>query len=116
MPLIDDFKSRFPEFDASTVDSYIPTLEGIWPCYYGGVYEGCGVEIILNLLAHMLVVETNAGSGNVKSTDSKTVGNVSVTYSQGYASTSDRNAWLKSTKYGMRYYLLTRSRQGAIFV
>lgn len=116
MALIDDFKARFPEFDTATVDQYIPILEPIWDCYYGGVYEDCGVEIVLNLLAHMLVIETSAGSGNVKSTQSKSVGSVSVSYSQGYASTSMRDDWLRSTKYGMRYLMLTRKRQGAVFV
>jgi hypothetical protein len=117
MAIIDDFKARFPEFDTATVDQYIPILEGVWPCYYGGQYtDECGQEIVLNLLAHMLVIEASPGSGNVKSTQSRTVGNVSIAYSQGYAPTSERNDWLSRTKYGMRYLLLTRRRQGGVFV
>lgn len=117
MALLDDFKARFPEFDAATADQYIPILEPIWPCYYGGTYtDPCGQEIVLNLLAHMLTIETSPGSGNVKSTQSKSVGNVSISYSQGYAPTSERNDWLSRTKYGMRYTMLTRHRQGGVFV
>lgn len=117
MAILDEFKTRFPEFDAATADQYIPILEPIWPCYYGGEYEtACDKEIILNLLAHLLVNETATGSGNVKSTQSKSVGNVSISYSNGYAPTSERLDWLGRTKYGMRYIMLTRKRQGAVFV
>jgi hypothetical protein len=117
MSLIDDFKARFPEFDVDVVDQYIPILEGVYPCYYGGDYSDlCDKEIILNLLGHLLVSETKAGTGNVKSTQSKSVGNVSISYSAGYASTSERMAWFKTTRYGSRYLLLTRKRQGGVFV
>ena len=117
MAVLDDFKARFPELDTATADQYIPILESVWPCYYGGKYDDpCGQEIVLNLLAHMLVIETSPGSGNVKSTQSKSVGNVSISYSQGYAATSERNDWLSRTKYGMRYLMLTRKRMGAVFV
>lgn len=117
MALIDDFKARFPEFDTATVDQYIPILEGVYPCYYGGAYEGCGVEIVLNLLGHLLTVETQTGAGSPKSTQSKSVGNVSINYSEGYAANSERTAWFKTTKYGARYLLLTGNRGiGGYFV
>lgn len=114
--IIDDFKSRFPDFDSAQVDTYLPILEPVWPCYYGGTYEGCGVEIVLNLLAHMLVSETNASSSSVQRIQSKSVGSVSASYAAGVAATSERNEWLKTTKYGVRYMMLTRRRQGGIFV
>ena len=117
MPLLDDFKNRFPEFEAATVDQYIPILEPVWPCYWGGDYsDSCGQEIVLNLLAHLITVEISAGSENVKTAQSKSVGSVSVSYSQGYAPTSERNAWLKTTKYGARYQLLTSRNAGGFFV
>lgn len=117
MAILDDFKIRFPEFTADQADQYIPILEDVWPCYYGGVYqEGCDKEIILNLLAHMLTSEVSASVEVSKSVASKSVGSVSVSYGAGYAATSERNAWLGGTKYGMRYLLLTRSRQGGVFV
>ena len=117
MPLIDDFKARFPEFDNATVDQYVPILEPLWSCYWGGNYdEPCGKEIVLNLLAHLITIEISAGSENVKTAQSKSVGNVSISYSQGYAPTSERNAWLKTTKYGARYLWLTSRNAGGFFV
>jgi hypothetical protein len=116
MTLIDDFKTRFPEFSSVDADRYIPILEDVYPCYYGGVYEGCGVEIALNLLGHLLTVEMQAGAGNPKETQSKSVGNVSISYSEGYATTSQRDSWFRTTKYGARYLLLTSRNQGGYFV
>lgn len=116
MALIDDFKARFPEFDCAAVDQYIPIIEPVWPCYYGGSYEDCGVEIILNLVAHIMVGEKSGNSETIKDEQSKSVGSVSATYATGMASSSFRDDWLRSTKYGQRYLMLTRSRMGAVFV
>jgi len=117
MAVSDDFKSRFPEFDAVTVDQYIPILEPVWPSYWGGDYAApSGQEIVLNLLAHLITAEISAGSENVKTAQSKSVGSVSVSYSPGYAPTSERNAWLKTTKYGARYLWLTSRNAGGFFV
>ena len=115
MAVSTDFKTRFPEFDAVTVDQYIQILEPVWPSYWGGDYAR-GQEIVLNLLAHLITVEISAGSENVKTAQSKSVGSVSVSYSQGYAPTSERNAWLKTTKYGARYLWLTSRNAGGFFV
>lgn len=118
MALVDDFKARFPgAFTDAVVDQFIPILEPIWPCYWGGQYtDPCGEEIVLNLLAHMLSSEISAGSEVTKTVTSKSVGNVSVSYSEGYAAASERIAWLKTTKYGARYLLLTSRRRGGVFV
>jgi len=117
MAVSDDFKSRFPEFETTIVDQYIPILEPVWPCYWSGDYsDSCGQEIVLNLLAHLITAEISAGSDNVKTAQTKSVGSVSVSYSQGYAPTSERNAWLKTTKYGARYLWLTSRNAGGFFV
>jgi len=117
MTVADEFKIRFPEFDPATVDQYIPILEPVWSCYWGGDYTTpCGQEIVLNLLAHMLTVETSAGSGNIKTDQSKSVGNVSISYSQGYAPASERKGWFQTTKYGARYMWLTSRNAGGFFV
>jgi len=72
MAVSDDFKSRFPEFDAVTVDQYIPILEPVWPSYWGGAYAApSGQEIVLNLIAHLITAEISAGSDNVKTAVSK---------------------------------------------
>ena len=117
MPIIDDFTGRFPEFDIAIVDQYLPILEPLWSCYWGGSYdEPCGKEIVLNLIAHLIVGETTAGSGNIKEVQSKSVGSVSVSYSPGVAPSSARNVWLNTTRYGSRYLLLTSRPVGGIFV
>ena len=117
MALIDDFSERFPEFDQADVDQYLPILEPIWPCYFGGDYsEPCDKEATLNLIGHLLTTELQASSASTQKVQSQSVGNVSVSYSPGYAATSERMAWLASTKYGQRYIMLTRHRQGGVFV
>jgi hypothetical protein len=117
--LINDFRQRFPEFSQTDIDLYVPILSGVWQCYYGGEYDeddACSKEIVLNLVAHMLVSELSAGSGNLKSLQSKSVGSVSASYAPGLTVDSERKAWFSTTKYGLRYLLLTRPRQGGVFV
>jgi hypothetical protein len=117
MTVTADFKARFPEFETATVDQYLPILEPIWPCYFGGSYDAaCDKEIVLNLLAHLLVGETLPGSGNIKSVQSKSVGSVSIAYSQGIAPASERKSWLQTTRYGARYLMLTSRSAGGVFV
>ncbi|MBE0469589.1 MAG: DUF4054 domain-containing protein [Methyloprofundus sp.] len=117
MTILDDFIARFPEFPEEQAAQYVPILENVWQCYYAGSYvNACEHEIILNLIAHMMTTEISAGSANAGVIQSKSVGSVSVSYAAGYAATSERNAWLASTKYGLRYLLLTRARQGGVFV
>ena len=36
MAVSTDFKTRFPEFETTIVDQYIPILEPVWPSYWGG--------------------------------------------------------------------------------
>jgi hypothetical protein len=115
MAFIDDFKARFPEFETAIVDQYLPILEQVWPCYTGWAYEGCGEEIVLNLVAHLLVAETSAGTDPLIQITSQSVGSVSQSFAVD-ASVGERTTWLLSTKYGARYSLLTRHRQGGVFV
>lgn len=114
MTVIADFKTRFPEFDTDEVDTYLPTQIELWPCYWGGEYEDCGVEIVLNLLAHLFVQETSSGSGALKDENSKSVGNVSASYN--IETKSERALWFRSTKYGIRFLLLTQYNHGGYFV
>ena len=113
------FKSKWERAytTCELAEQYIPILEGVYPHYYGGGYEGAGVEIVLNLLGHLVTVETQAGAGNPKVEQSKSVGSVSVSYAAGYATTSERDAWFKTTRYGARYLILTANRgMGGRFV
>ena len=117
MTIMQDFKARFPEFDDAKVDEQLPGLIEVYQCYWGGVYDTntCSKEIVLNLLAHLLVVQTQPGYERAKEAQSKSVGNVSVTYAS-YQSSSNRMSWFMATKYGMQFWMLTRSRQGGFFV
>lgn len=116
MTIIDDFKARFPELDETQIDATLPNLILVYPYYWGGSYEACGQEIVLNLLAHLFVVQTNPGTGNTKSVQSKSVGNVSTSFESGYAPGSGRASWFRTTKYGMQFLMLSRQRQGGFFV
>jgi len=117
MSLLTDFKTRFTELDATQADAIVPTLESVWPCYYGGSYEvACDKEAILNLVAHLFVDETTSGIGSLKSVDSKSVGSVSVSYSASTTSGGEGYDFFKTTKYGKRFWMLTQKNIGAKFV
>jgi len=113
--LIDDFKARFPVFDDDKYDATINILADVWPFYYGGTYPD-DQEIILNLVAHMLISEEKAASSTVKDISSSSVDGVSISFAAASVSTSERSDWLRSTKYGQRYLMLTRNRAGGVFV
>lgn len=116
MALIDDFKSRFPEFDTTVVNTKFPLIENVWSCYYGGSYsQVCDKEIILNLLAHLLTTEINTTSGSIKGVASRSVGSVS----ESYATPSNQGSqtdFFNTTKYGQRYIMLTQKNKGGYFV
>lgn len=117
MSLIDDFKARFPspEFDTAYVDTHLPILEEVWPCYYGGGYTACNKEIVLNLIAHLMWVDTRASATSVRETASRSVGSVSVSYVAS-KTTSELDDFFGSSKYGQRFMLLTRTRRKVFFV
>ena len=120
MALIDDFKARFPaatypQFPDAVVDVLVPILEPEIECYYGGDYANCDAVIILYLMAHLIVVETQAGSGNSEPSQtevSKTVGSVSVSYLQKTGTVSERDQFFGSTLFGRRYLVLTAKNYG----
>lgn len=117
MALIDDFKTRFPEFDTADVDARLPNLETVYDCYYGGVYGvlSCDDEIILNLLAHLLVSEIQVSKGADMAVTSESVGSVSRSFAVPQ-SASNNYAFFGSTKYGQRYLQLIAKNTGAYFV
>lgn len=116
MALIDDFKTRFPEFDAAVVDQYFPIIEPLYSCYYGGSLDDpCDKEAILNLLAHLLVINSRQKSGSVQLAASKSVGSVSVSNVQSTISRQGAEFWL-TTKYGQQFLMLTQNNIGAHFV
>jgi len=116
--LIDDFKARFIEFETATVDTYLPILEPVYPAYYALSYTASAVtkEATLNLLAHLLVMETSTSSASVKDVQSKSVGSVSVSYANATQAGGELFDFFNSTKYGQRFMLLTRNRYGGMAV
>ncbi len=116
MSIIDDFKDRFPEFDTTIVDTYLPTIIDVYPCYYGGPYENCGVEIILNLLAHMLLEESVGASTALQAESSKSIGSVSVSYLNATGTITSKRSWLMGSRYGIRFLALTAHNHGGFFV
>lgn len=117
MALIDDFKTKFPEFDSADVDAAWASLDGEWQCYFGYGYgsAACNDQAILYLIAHLYSSNTT-GNSPTKDVMSKTVGSVSVSYAQ--AKENDRfSLFFGSTKYGQRFLMLTnRLAVGGYFV
>jgi len=111
MSLIDDFKTRFPDWDTTQVDTYVPILEPVWPSYYGRKYDD-NKEAVLNLVAHLIVMETSSGSAMAKNVESKSVGSVSVSYSAATQTGGELYDFFRATKYGVRFLRLTASHYG----
>ena len=121
MALIDDFKTRFPEFNTGTVDSYFPVLESMWPSYYNVTYRENTREAVLNLLAHLLVSETEAasvgGAGASFAESSRSVDGVSVSFIVPPAAQDSASySYWATTRYGQRFWLLSRTRYGGVAV
>lgn len=113
MALIDDFKTRFPEFPTTTVDAYFPVLETVWPAYYGATYSATTQEAVLNLLAHLLTDEVRGSAGAKLTIQSKSAGGVSTSYVTPQ-NTGQLYALFGSTKYGQRFLLLTQRHYGGV--
>lgn len=114
MALADDLRQRFPELDAEQIVTYAPILEPVYPAYFVGNYSAAkDREIIHNLLAHLLIMETrNTNGAGVRTVVSRTVGSVSESYADN-SSKSQQAEFFSSTKYGQRFLLLTSYRRGA---
>lgn len=118
MALIDDFKARFPEFSDAVVDLYIPILEPVYPAYYELAYVAATQEATLNLLAHLITMETAAGSSSssTQAVASKSVGSVSISYVASTYSGGELYDFYRGTKYGQRFLMITASRYGGAAV
>lgn len=115
--LATDLTTRFPELDATTVATYLAGINLALPCMYGGVYgvNACDNEIILNLAAHLLVLDSAATSSPVNSIASKSVGSVSVSYSVG--DITNNALFFNATRYGQRFMMLvSKNSVGGFFV
>lgn len=120
MALIDDFKARFPGFATASVDSLFPALAIAWPAYYGGTYTDAATEAgqlreneaILNLLAHLFVMEEDSESGAYQQESSYSIDGVSASFAVGMQSTGISSDMFRATKYGQRFMAITASNYG----
>jgi hypothetical protein len=115
MSILDDLLIRFPELDPEKSADSWARLENAWPCYYGGSYNGCGKEIILNLIAHLMTVDNSDSGASVRPSVSQSVGSVSESY-EPRSKNNWRSDFFGSTKYGETFLFLTSQRFGALFV
>ncbi len=118
MPLLDDFKARYPQFDTAQVDAAWPSIDPAYLCYYGVEYgQGttCDNEVILVLCAHLFTIQSSGNNSPRLVATSKAVGNVSTNYSTG--DVGEYRSFFMSSKYGQQFLQMTnRQAQGAIFV
>jgi len=112
--LITDFKARFPAFATADVDIYLPIIETVCASYYNKSYA-LNKEAVLNLVAHLLVLEIESSSSSVQNAQSKSVGSVSESYSQS-TRTGALADFFSSTKYGQKFLLLTANQFGSVAV
>lgn len=117
MAIIDDFKARFPNFDTAQVDAILPALIATYHCYYGGDYDAndCEQEIILQLLAHLFVLDTSTSNSPVRLQSSKSVGPTSVGYEASNPA-GQTKSFFGTTRYGQTYLMLINPNQGGFFV
>lgn len=104
-----DFEARFPTI------TWVEAIASTWTAYACLAYSDSTKEAILNLIAHLLVVDAMPGTGAARTAESKSVGSVSVSYG---AATSGSNmaSFFNSTRYGQTYWMLTGRQVGAFFV
>lgn len=115
MAILDDFKARFPLLNETQVDAILPALIDSYDCFYGGPYEDCGVEITLQLLAHLFVLDTTPGNSPSRLQSSKSVGSISVGYEASNPE-GQNQSFFGTTKYGQRYLMLISPSMGGFFV
>jgi len=117
MSIQTDFEARFPSIP------WVEEIASTWVYYTCLEYVDQNKEAILNLIAHLLTLASNAAAGGgggspARNVASKSVGSVSVSYEAVAASgsTSNLQSWYNTTIYGQTYWLLTGRRVGARFV
>jgi hypothetical protein len=123
MALVDDIKTRFPDLECEVdIDKYYAALSfsnaEFWMCWFCFEYVAgdCNAEKILNLVAHLLVVEGDPSSASQKDVSSQSVGSVSESYVDHDGTISgEYKEFFSTTKYGQRYLTLLASGAGGGF-
>jgi len=120
MSLLDDFKERFKndsKLDLDAIEADWDSLDPEWYCYYCCEYgqNPCDDEAIFNLIAHLWLLESSSKTSPIKSTQSKSVGSVSVSYTP--SNDNSNNTLFYSTSiYGQRFLRLIMGNRGGYFV
>jgi len=109
--LTTDFLARFPSFTGD-VATLMPIVEPMWASYYNKPYAS-NKEAVLNLVAHLMMVEI--GGESLQTEQSKSVGSVSVSF-QTSSRTGSMYDFLNTTRYGQRFLYLTSGQFGAVAV
>jgi hypothetical protein len=117
MSLTSDFKTRFPEFNATVVDARFPVLIPTYPDYFNYPYltDLKVNETILNLMAHLLMDDQQASQNQINLFVSTGVGKVSGQFSIPAITTGFRS-YFGASKYGQKFLFRSGTRQGGIFV
>ena len=118
MSLKNDLITRFPDLDTALIDKYLPLYETAYKVYYNADYGANKYddEIILNLLAHLILISNAKNSGdNIKQVASESVGSVSVNYAPLQLANQD-DVFFNSTIYGQVFKMLIKRNNGAYFV
>lgn len=111
--IITAFKARFPEFDETTVDARLSVLISAYPSYYNDDYGSSNSEIILNLLAHLLMLDGKSAAQQVLTSKSLGSSGIKRTFAQPSGNSMD---FFETTSYGQRFRMLTVSSIGGYFV
>jgi len=113
--IIADFATRFPAFNAQTRDTFLPVVCEIYKNYYCFEYTDDTKEAILQLLAHLITVESSTSTqpGLIKTGQS--AGSVSVSFAEGQVSKLAQ--FYNTSKYGQQFWqIISQSGGGACFV
>ena len=103
-----DFEDRFDSAVPPIV--WVDAVAGSWTAYTCLAYSDSTKEAILNLIAHLLVVDAMPGTSAARTAESKSVGSVSVSYG---AATSGSNMAIRSEE-AFCYYTEIQLRVGKV--
>ena len=104
-----DFEERFPSI------TWVAGVANSYESYTCLAYTDKNKEAILNLIAHLITIEGQPGTGAARTAESKSVGSLSASYGAANSG-SGLATFFNSTRYGQRYWLLTGRTVGGRFV
>tara|TARA_Y100000310_G_scaffold195657_1_gene195634 strand:- start:2398 stop:2745 length:348 start_codon:yes stop_codon:yes gene_type:complete len=113
MTIADDFDARFPGFDTTIRTTYFTIVEAIWAEYYCFDYTDETQEAILNLIAHLMLLESDPSNEPQHVKTSQSAGSVSVSFQAGDDSVLAQ--FYSTTKYGQRFWQLVSLKAGGGF-